>query len=76
MCLRRSEYAAQLLPGFAREAIWFVFRNSNANNERRQVPWPATIEDASVVEVARAKVAEYFREKGGAHQAIEARAKL
>ncbi|KAK8032984.1 AMP-binding enzyme [Apiospora marii] len=42
----------------------------------KTVPWPATIEDASVVEVARAKVAEYFREKGGAHQAIEARAKL
>ncbi|KAK7969457.1 hypothetical protein PG988_008530 [Apiospora saccharicola] len=41
-----------------------------------QVPWPATIEDASVVEVARSKVAEYFQEKGAAHQAIEARAKL
>lgn len=42
----------------------------------KAVPWPATIEDAAVVEVARAKVAEYFREKGGAHKAIEARAKL
>ncbi|KAK8048778.1 AMP-binding enzyme [Apiospora phragmitis] len=30
----------------------------------KTVPWPATIEDASVVEVARAKVAEYFRGKG------------
>ncbi|KAK7952239.1 AMP-binding enzyme [Apiospora aurea] len=42
----------------------------------KTVPWPATIEDPSVVEVARAKVAEYFREKGGSHKAIEARAKL
>ncbi|KAK7988728.1 serine carboxypeptidase [Apiospora arundinis] len=42
----------------------------------KTVTWPATIEDAAVVEVARAKVAEYFREKGGAHKAIEARAKL
>lgn len=63
-------------PEIPRGATCYVSQNSNANIERRQVPWPATIEDASVVEVARAKVAEYFREKGAAHQAIEARAKL
>lgn len=42
----------------------------------REVQYPATIEDPSVIEVARQKVAEYFRHKGGAHSAIEARAKL
>lgn len=42
----------------------------------KEVTWPATIEDASVIDVARSKVAEYFTAKEGAHQAIEARAKL
>ena len=43
----------------------------------RDVQIPATVEDASVVEVARAKIRDYF-EKGGndVHQAIEARPKL
>ncbi|KAI1389767.1 AMP-binding enzyme [Hypoxylon trugodes] len=41
-----------------------------------EVKYPATIEDASVVEVARSRVAEYFKHKGEAHKAIEARAKL
>lgn len=43
----------------------------------KEVQVPATVEDASVVEVARGKIAEYFEEKGGAlHKATEARAKL
>ncbi|KAI1133367.1 AMP-binding enzyme [Nemania abortiva] len=42
----------------------------------REVQYPATIEDSSVIEVARQKVAEYFRHRGDAHNAIEARAKL
>ncbi|KAI1422938.1 AMP-binding enzyme [Xylaria sp. FL1777] len=42
----------------------------------KDVQYPATIEDPSVISVARQKVAEYFQEKGGAHKAIEARAKL
>lgn len=43
----------------------------------KEVPVPATVEDASVVDVAREKVKEYFREKGGElHAPIEARAKL
>ncbi|KAK6082123.1 AMP-binding enzyme [Seiridium cupressi] len=42
----------------------------------KDVAWPATIEDASVIEVARSKVAEYFKERGGAHKAVETRAKL
>ncbi|KAL7623001.1 hypothetical protein AAE478_006680 [Parahypoxylon ruwenzoriense] len=41
-----------------------------------EVQYPATIEDASVVAVAKSKVAEYFRHKGDAHKAIEVRAKL
>ncbi|KAE9377909.1 AMP-binding enzyme [Stipitochalara longipes BDJ] len=43
----------------------------------KEVQVPATVEDAAVVEVARGKIAEYFREKGGElHKATEARAKL
>jgi propionyl-CoA synthetase len=43
----------------------------------KEVQIPATVEDASVVEVARGKIAEYFREKGGKlHKSIETRAKL
>lgn len=43
----------------------------------KEVQVPATVEDASVVEVARGKIAEYFEEKGGElHKATEARAKL
>ncbi|KAI9740839.1 MAG: hypothetical protein M1818_004444 [Claussenomyces sp. TS43310] len=43
----------------------------------KEVPAPATIEDPGVIPVARAKVEEYFRVKGGdLHRPIEARAKL
>lgn len=43
----------------------------------KEVAVPATVEDASVVEVARKKVKEYFQSEAGArHSAIEARAKL
>lgn len=42
----------------------------------KEVTWPATIEDVAVIDVARSKVAEYFKEKGTAHKAIEERAKL
>jgi len=43
----------------------------------KEVQIPATVEDASVVEVARGKIEEYFKEKGGdLHKATEARAKL
>jgi propionyl-CoA synthetase len=35
------------------------------------------VEDAAVIEVAREKIAEYFKEKGGdLHKATEARARL
>ncbi|KAI2639962.1 AMP-binding enzyme [Xylaria nigripes] len=42
----------------------------------KEVQCPAIIEDSSAIDVAREKVTEYFRYKGGAHQAIEARPKL
>lgn len=43
----------------------------------KEVSVPSTVEDASVVENARAAVRRYFEEKGeGRHGAIEARAKL
>jgi propionyl-CoA synthetase len=43
----------------------------------KEVQVPATVEDASVVEVAREKITEYFKGKGGdLHKATEARAKL
>jgi len=42
----------------------------------KDVEVPATVEDASVIDVAREKIAEYFKEKGDSHQAIETRAKL
>jgi propionyl-CoA synthetase len=37
---------------------------------------PSTVEDASVVDVARENVRRYFKEKGEAHRSIEERAKL
>lgn len=43
----------------------------------KEVQIPATVEDASVVDVARKKIEEYFKEKGAAlHKPLEARAKL
>lgn len=42
----------------------------------RPVSVPSTVEDAGVVEVAREKVREYFREKGQLHRAVEDKAKL
>ena len=43
----------------------------------KEVAVPATVEDASVVEVAREKVRKYFMEKGkDLHKATEARPKL
>lgn len=41
----------------------------------KEVQVPATVEDASVIDVARQKIEEYFKEKGSAHQAIETRQK-
>ncbi|KAI0183746.1 acetate-CoA ligase [Xylaria flabelliformis] len=38
----------------------------------RDVAVPSTVEDAAVVEIARAKVKEYFEMSGGKHRALEA----
>jgi propionyl-CoA synthetase len=42
----------------------------------KEVQCPATIEDASVIDVAREKIREYFEEKGAEHDPVEAKAKL
>lgn len=42
----------------------------------KSVGVPSTVEDASVVDSARAAVRGYFEERAGAHRAIEGRAKL
>jgi propionyl-CoA synthetase len=42
----------------------------------KEVQVPQTVEDVSVVNVAREKIREYFDVKGHAHKSIEARAKL
>lgn len=39
----------------------------------KEVQYPATIEDAAVIEVARAKIKEYFEARGKLHRAIEER---
>lgn len=41
----------------------------------KEVAVPSTVEDAAVVEVARAKIKEYFEKSGDRHKAIEARTK-
>lgn len=42
----------------------------------KEVQVPSTVEDAGAVEVARAKVREYWEIKGEGHKSTEARAKL
>jgi propionyl-CoA synthetase len=59
-----------------RRVLREIVENAVHGEFEKEVTWPATIEDASVIEVARSKVAEYFNEKGGAHKALEGRAKL
>ncbi|KAI0427822.1 AMP-binding enzyme [Xylaria sp. FL1042] len=59
-----------------RRVLRELVENAVHEEYEKHVQYPATIEDPSVISVAREKVAEYFRERGGAHKAIEARAKL
>ncbi|KAI3326226.1 AMP-binding enzyme [Xylariaceae sp. AK1471] len=59
-----------------RRVLRELVENAVHKDYEKDVQYPATIEDASVIGVARQKVEEYFRQKGGAHKAIEARAKL
>ncbi|KAK3370289.1 hypothetical protein B0H63DRAFT_313465 [Podospora didyma] len=44
--------------------------------ETKQVNVPSTVEDAAVVDVAKERIREYFREKGERHRSIETKAKL
>jgi propionyl-CoA synthetase len=37
----------------------------------REVAVPSTVEDTAVIEVAREKVIEYFKESGGKHKALD-----
>lgn len=59
-----------------RRVLRELVENAVHEEFEKEVSVPATVEDASVVEVARGKIKEYFEERGGVHKATEARAKL
>lgn len=59
-----------------RRVLRELIENAVHGDFDKEVQIPATVEDASVVEVARSKIREYFKEKGGLHRATETRAKL
>lgn len=60
-----------------RRVLRELVENAVHEEFEKEVQVPATVEDASVVEVARGKIKEYFVEKGGElHKATESRAKL
>ncbi|KAI0838641.1 AMP-binding enzyme [Hypoxylon sp. FL0890] len=59
-----------------RRVLRELVENAVHDELENEVQYPATIEDASVIDVARSKVAEYFKRRGNAHKAIEAKAKL
>ncbi|KAI1822039.1 AMP-binding enzyme [Xylaria intraflava] len=59
-----------------RRVLRELVENAVHGEYEKEVQYPATIEDSAVILAARRKVAEYFRARGDAHKAIEARAKL
>ncbi|MCJ1430551.1 hypothetical protein MMC29_008469 [Sticta canariensis] len=60
-----------------RRVLRELIENAVHGDFDKEVQIPATVEDASVVEVARSKIREYFKQKGtDLHRPIEARAKL
>lgn len=59
-----------------RRVLRELVENAVHGEWEKEVNVPATVEDASVVEVARGKVREYFEERKGLHSATEGRAKL
>jgi len=59
-----------------RRVLRELVENAVHGEVEKAVSVPATVEDAGVVEVAREKVREYFRQGGERHRAIEGRAKL
>lgn len=56
-----------------RRVLRQLLENAVHNDFDKPVDVPATVEDLSVVDVARERIREYFEEKGGAHKAIEQR---
>lgn len=58
-----------------RRVLRELVENAVHGDFSKEVAVPSTVEDAAVVEVARAKVKEYVQEKGDAHQAVEGMAK-
>ena len=59
-----------------RRVLRELVENATHGEFNKPVQVPSTIEDADAVEIARGKIAEYFKTKGDSHKAIEARAKL
>lgn len=56
-----------------RRVLRELVENAAHGEPDRAVAVPSTVEDAAVVEVARAKVGEYFARHGARHRAVEAR---
>ena len=59
-----------------RRVLRELLENALHGDFDKEVSIPATVEDASVVDVARQKICEYFEVHSGKHSALEARAKL
>ncbi|KAI9663313.1 MAG: hypothetical protein M1831_002597 [Alyxoria varia] len=59
-----------------RRVLRELLENAVHGDFQKDVSVPATVEDPSVVEVARAKVIEYFEQKGHTHQSTEPKSKL
>lgn len=60
-----------------RRVLRELIENAVHGDFDKEVQIPATVEDASVVDVARTKIKEYFKEKGeDLHKAAETRSKL
>lgn len=59
-----------------RRVLRELIENAVHGEFEKDIVWPATIEDVSTVDVARVKIAEYFKMKGVIHKAIEAPARL
>lgn len=56
-----------------RRVLKELLENAVHGDFDKSVSVPATVEDAAVVEVARARIREYFLERGETHKAIEQR---
>ena len=59
-----------------RRVLRELVENGVRGNFEKDVTVPSTVEDASVVEVARSKVREYFEKSGGKHAAVEFKANI